>query len=188
MCLSFIRFRSHLARCVRAQPGIWINTVVENRRRIALVDSCSCNGDNWFHSSLHWLKRTTVGLLGRISLQWKNKLKNIVRWQEKNTVYFFFKKYDSSWEKRTRRVIQGVRDEISKLLVSSAGRGRLRRAFTFLLSSQKRDGNANVMAGWWIDPVKPKHAAFRQCLDSLKFQKFYKILRHIKSLDACMEH
>jgi hypothetical protein len=28
----------------------------------------------------------------------------------------------------------------------------------------------------------------RQCLDSSKFQKFYKIPRHIKSLDACMKH
>jgi hypothetical protein len=27
-----------------------------------------------------------------------------------------------------------------------------------------------------------------QCLVSLKFQKFYKILRHIKSLDVCIEH
>jgi hypothetical protein len=28
----------------------------------------------------------------------------------------------------------------------------------------------------------------RQCLVPSKFQKFYKILRHIKSLDICMEH
>jgi hypothetical protein len=28
----------------------------------------------------------------------------------------------------------------------------------------------------------------RPCLDASKFQKFYKISRHIESLDACMKH
>jgi hypothetical protein len=28
----------------------------------------------------------------------------------------------------------------------------------------------------------------RLCLDASKFQNFYKIFRHIKSLHACMEH
>jgi hypothetical protein len=28
----------------------------------------------------------------------------------------------------------------------------------------------------------------RVCLDPLKFQKFYKIPRHIESLDACMKY
>jgi hypothetical protein len=32
------------------------------------------------------------------------------------------------------------------------------------------------------------HELIRQCLVPSKFQKFYKIPRHIKSLDACIEH
>jgi hypothetical protein len=37
-------------------------------------------------------------------------------------------------------------------------------------------------------PTVSSEKEIRQCLVSSKFQKFYKILCHIKSLDACMEH
>jgi hypothetical protein len=49
--------------------------------------------------------------------------------------------------------------------------------------------NFGIFGVWSSTPkwLICKHQ-FRQCLVPSKFQKFYKISRHIKSLDACMEH
>jgi hypothetical protein len=64
-------------------------------------------------------------------------------------------------------------------------------ARTVLGCQSRRGGNATEGTGEGAAFVFNDHVArvsVRQCLVDSKFQKFYKISRHIKFLDACMEH
>jgi hypothetical protein len=121
-------------------------------------------------------------------------------------------RYPPSWKRKPKLVIgQSVATSWTTSLQQHLRRQKYHRgsgrgpcaltfynlAFKKITFSPLRDVNSSLdprgrrQDSWLRDNTSRHHRSSlveRQCLVHPKFQKFYKIPRHIKSLDACMKH